>query len=209
MSSNYSTNVFINCPFDQEYIRFLKPLLFIVISAGFNPRIALETMDSGEVRLEKIKKIIFDSKFSIHDLSLVKAKKKNDYYRMNMPFEIGLDWGCRFFNDEKTDKKALILVRENYGHQRPLSDLAGSDVKHYGVEPPMLVTEVRNWFSELGFDLKGSSNIWDTYNDFLTWFSGNRKNSGFSENDISSLPDPEFMKHIQKWLKENNYTARE
>jgi hypothetical protein len=66
---NFTNSVFINCPFDNEYLPLLKPLLFILIKLGFNPRIALERSDSGEIRLNKILELIESSKFSIHDLS--------------------------------------------------------------------------------------------------------------------------------------------
>lgn len=65
----FEENVFVNCPFDQQYLPLLRPLLFTVIYLGLKPRIALEAMDSGQARLDKIVGLIRDSKFSIHDLS--------------------------------------------------------------------------------------------------------------------------------------------
>ncbi|MGF1670289.1 MAG: hypothetical protein ACFCU6_07560 [Balneolaceae bacterium] len=53
-TDNFDTNVFINCPFDKEYSKLLKPLLFSILRVGLEPRIASERLDSGEVRLEKI-----------------------------------------------------------------------------------------------------------------------------------------------------------
>lgn len=50
----FNKNVFVNCPFDDEYVPLLRPLLFTIIYLGFVPRIALETLDSGEPRVEKI-----------------------------------------------------------------------------------------------------------------------------------------------------------
>ena len=47
-------NVFINCPFDNQYFPLLKAQLFTVIYIGKKPKIS-ETTDSGEVRLHKIK----------------------------------------------------------------------------------------------------------------------------------------------------------
>lgn len=65
----FKDNVFINCPFDDEYLPLLRPLLFSVIYLGFTPRIALETLDSGAPRFEKIVSLVKQSKFAIHDLS--------------------------------------------------------------------------------------------------------------------------------------------
>ena len=84
----FERNVFINCPFDDEYYTsLLRPLLFTIIYLGFNPRIASERSDSGELRINKICELIQISKFSIHDLSRIKAKRRNEFYRLNMPFD--------------------------------------------------------------------------------------------------------------------------
>lgn len=103
--TEFKKNVFINCPFDSEYEDLLKPLLFTVIRSGLNPRIASERLDSGEVRLEKIKELIFESRIGIHDLSRCKSTDKNEYYRFNMPFELALDLAAREFNPTKQLKK--------------------------------------------------------------------------------------------------------
>ena len=92
----YENSVLINCPFDDSFINdLLKPTLFFLIYNGYNPRLSLEISDSGQVRLEKITEIIKNCKYSIHDLSIVKAKKVNEYARMNMPFELCIDYGLR------------------------------------------------------------------------------------------------------------------
>lgn len=89
----FESNVFINCPFDREYYSLLRPLLFTIVFLGFNPRLATERSDSGENRLEKIRELIRDSKYSIHDLSRLRSKKAKEFYRLNMPFELGMDYG--------------------------------------------------------------------------------------------------------------------
>jgi hypothetical protein len=50
----FHKNVFVNCPFDDEYRLLLRPLLFTISYLGFRPRIALEELDSGAPRIEKI-----------------------------------------------------------------------------------------------------------------------------------------------------------
>jgi hypothetical protein len=203
MDPNFEKNVFINCPFDPDYIKLLRPLIFTIICLGFIPRIASERMDSGEIRFDKIKELIESSKFSIHDLSANKAKKKNEYYRLNMPFEIGLDLGCRLYHENAAfrDKKSLILEGERYSHQKALSDLSNSDVKCHKNDEEELVLEVRNWFSELGFDkVKSGSKIWDMFNEFMTVFHEQRTTDGFREKDIYRLPVPEFIRYVNDWL---------
>src|ERR1700694_3352516 len=88
-------NVFINCPFDSEYASLLRPILFTIAYLGFNPQIASQTADSGEQRINKILSLILKSKFSIHDLSRIRSAKPGEFFRLNMPFELGIDYGCR------------------------------------------------------------------------------------------------------------------
>jgi len=71
---NYEKNVFINCPFDGRYYELLRTLIYTVVYFNFNPRIALESSDSGKSRLEKIVAIIQESKYAIHDISRRQAK---------------------------------------------------------------------------------------------------------------------------------------
>ena len=65
----YSENVFINCPFDKEYLILRNALLFVIFDCGFIPRCALEEDDSGNVRFNKIQKIIGECRFGVHDIS--------------------------------------------------------------------------------------------------------------------------------------------
>src|SRR3954454_3470513 len=69
----FESNVFVNCPFDDEYIPLLRPILFVILDLGLTPRIALEALDSGKPRVEKIITLIEKSKYGIHDLSRLRA----------------------------------------------------------------------------------------------------------------------------------------
>jgi len=124
----YELNVFVNCPFDKKYLALLRPLLFTVVYLGHRPRIASERSDSGENRLDKICELIRQSKFSIHDLSRLKSGRARELYRMNMPFELGIDYGSRQHGPEfMRGKKCLILEKEPYDFKVALSDLSGVD----------------------------------------------------------------------------------
>ena len=72
---DFSKNVFINCSFDSKYTKLLRPILFTIIYLGYNPRIASERSDSGEARFTKICKLVSESKFSIHEISRLRASK--------------------------------------------------------------------------------------------------------------------------------------
>ena len=54
----FDDNVFINCPYDVEYLPLLRPLVFTVLYAGLNPRLASERLNSGETRISKKEDIL-------------------------------------------------------------------------------------------------------------------------------------------------------
>jgi hypothetical protein len=89
----FDRNVFVNCPFDEAYLPLLRPILFVTLYLGLTPRIALENLDSGRPRIEKIIALIEQSKYAVHDLSRMQAERAGEYYRLNMPFELGLGLG--------------------------------------------------------------------------------------------------------------------
>ena len=201
---DFEKNIFINCPFDDEYFPLLKPLLYTVKVIGFNPRISLERNDSGEIRLHKIKELIESSKYSIHDLSRSKSKIVGEYFRQNMPFELGLDLGCRDYHSHSKfkDKQILILEEEKYSTQKALSDLSFADCKCHKGEAEELVYEVRNWFSENGLkNVPSASSIWDGYNIFYADLFEEKSKLGFKQKDINRLPIPEFIDFIDEKIK--------
>lgn len=58
MKRDYAINVFINCPFDVEYLPIFRAIIFTVFDCGYIARCAREIDDSSEVRIDKIIKII-------------------------------------------------------------------------------------------------------------------------------------------------------
>jgi hypothetical protein len=202
---DFSRNVFINCPFDPEYVPLLRPLLFTVLFLNFNPRIASERFDSGEARINKICELIKGSRYSIHDISRMRSRKRGEYYRLNMPFELGIDIGCRLVNEGVLQSKTcLILEEEKYRYQKALSDLSNSDIKSHNNDPETLVLQVRNWFAELG--MKGApsaTRIWERFNEFMADFREAREKDGFKDRDLEFMPVPEYVDFIKEWLAGN------
>jgi hypothetical protein len=49
--------VFINCPFDGDYLPFFHAIVFTVLRCGFKPRCALEIVDAGQTRIARIEKL--------------------------------------------------------------------------------------------------------------------------------------------------------
>ncbi len=199
----YEKSVFVNCPFDDEFKPLLKALVFCILYMDFEPRIALERLDSSEARIKKIIEIISQCKFGIHDLSRLQARRKGEYFRLNMPFELGLDIGCKAFGERKhTDKSCLIFEKERYRYQAALSDLSGSDIRVHEDNPAIIVRETRNWLAQVVriHQPPSGSAIWNAYNDFCAWQYDKLTPQGYSKEDISSLPFGEILDHMREWI---------
>ncbi|MBS1826288.1 MAG: hypothetical protein JST93_13280 [Acidobacteria bacterium] len=139
-------NVFINCPFDREYAEFFQAICFTIQACGFDPRCALEDIDSGEVRLDKIRRIISECALGIHDISRTELSPTTHLPRFNMPFELGLYLGCKFYgSDEQRAKRTLILDRDRYRYRQFLSDIGGQDPEAHFANIPTAIEVVRNW----------------------------------------------------------------
>lgn len=145
---SHDRDVFINCPFDRKYRPLMRALLFAVHDCGFRVRSALEVEDSGEVRVQKILRIIGESPFGIHDISRVQPELSSNLPRFNMPLELGLFLGAKAFGspDQQT-KRCIILDEEPYRYQKYCSDIAGQDIRAHGAKPNIAIEIVRNWLS--------------------------------------------------------------
>ena len=196
--------VFINCPLDEDYEPILQAILFCVVYLGLSPRFSSERNDSGENRLEKIRGLIESSKYSIHDLSRCQAKKKGEHFRLNMPFELGIDYGCRqYFGNGRENKKILILEEKKYRYQAAISDLSGCDIEAHAGDFQKAVRKVRNWLvSEAGVAAEGASRILGAYADFQEWYYERQLAAGFSEEDIQDYPTKELLVAMHSWIAE-------
>lgn len=198
---NYSKNVFINCPFDDDYKPLLKCLLFTVIYIGLEPKIASYKTDSAEVRFSKIKNLIKKCKYSIHDISRMKPTGNDELPRFNMPFELGLDFGCREYgNQANKDKIFLVMDREPYRYKKVISDLSGHDFRSHNSDPETLIRKVRNWFREtLNKSVPSGNTIWQDYNEFYDDFLTATKKEGYDEKDLGDMPIIEFIDYMNNW----------
>ena len=192
--------IFINCPFDDEYLPLLRALLFVSRFYGLDVKIASTDLDSKSNRLARIISLMRESKYSVHDLSKMKSVKEDEYYRMNMPFELGLDYGIG--GDEKV---FLIFENEPYKLKIALSDINGWDVRPHLDNPEKLIMEFRKWIvvnRELSKTLKSYSysDIWYKYNDFYGSFSDFLTIHNLKDEEISVT---EYLEYIDSFLKDN------
>lgn len=203
MNGTFEKNVFINCPFDNDFQILLRPLIFTIAYLGYNPRIALEDSDVSTSRLSKILKLINESKYSIHDLSRIKSSKKNEFARLNMPFELGIDFGSKEFSKKHNNKKFLVLSNEYHDYKKALSDFSGFDAHNHKNDPIQLIGIIRNWiyeFSDLPNNLE-SIEIWYKFEDFMLFLRKKKINAGYKETkDLQDIfPIKEFINTINEW----------
>jgi hypothetical protein len=94
--------VFVNCPFDDEYLPLLQSIAFAVTACGYEVQLALQDVD-GKVRLDKILAMMSASRLSIHDISRL-PQQPGQSPRFNMPFECGLfvDLMVAWFNERRS-----------------------------------------------------------------------------------------------------------
>ncbi len=201
----FETNVFINCPFDEEFKKLLNPLLFCVIYLRFEPSIS-QTDSSAEPRITQIKRRIKNARLSIHDLSRCTPAGSESLPRHNMPFELGIDIGCLTYGSGKLkQKKLLVLDSEPYRYQQYLSDIGGQDIKAHKNEPTEYIRVVRDWLSNLVRTNKfpKAAQIWDLYNKFLETDIKPR----YTENEIKTIDLQNYIRDIKGWIKTQHITT--
>jgi len=200
--SDFDRQVFINCPFDTEYLPLLRALAFTVLDCNLTPRIASEEVDSGRVRFEKIRALIRACRFSIHDISRIEPLHPGDLPRFNMPFELGLDLGCRLYATGRlAGKQCLILERERYQYQRVLSDISGNDIRAHDGDTQTLISEVRGWLAvATEKDLPSGSHIWQRFNLLQGFLRASLKKAGFTTEEINTLETAEWIRRAQGWI---------
>ena len=196
-----SKKVFINCPFDNQFFPLLKSLLFTLIYLDLNPQIS-ETLDCGMTRIKNIRRLMKDSKYSIHDLSRMSSLKDGNLPRFNMPFECGLDFGLKYSGKKSLrKKKLLILETKKYRYQKVISDIAGSDIKSHKNNPEKVVQVVRDWFSSNNHDCVYSKEIWLAFNEFCYDNDIILSNENINPNDIFALTFRDTIKNMYTWIE--------
>ena len=198
----FERHVFINCPFDDEYVPIFEAVVFAVHDAGFRPKCARERLDSSEIRLQKIVDLIRSSRYSIHDLSRTELDQATALPRFNMPLELGIDLGCKMFSPRHRRKSLLIFDSEQYRFQKYMSDIGGQDIHQHGNDPKVAVTRVRNWLrTESDAPMPSGAVIYDRYERFR------RELPALCDRlrlDVNDLPFVDFSLAIALWLQQQS-----
>lgn len=168
--NNYNDNVFINCPFDEEFKPLQNAMVFAIFDCGFVPRCALEENDGADIRLDKIKRLIQSSRYGVHDISRTELDGVNSLPRFNMPLELGLFLGARQYGDDDQKKKSiLILDTERFRYQKFVSDIAGQDIRAHQGDERALIRHIRDWLNDASRrkTIPGGTAIAQRYRQFL------------------------------------------
>jgi hypothetical protein len=163
-AATYAGDVFINCPFDEDYRPIRDALTFAVFACRLRPRCALEANNGAMTRIDKIVELIRDCRWGIHDISRTEPSAEHGLPRFNMPLELGLFLGAhRFGSGEQREKSCLVLDQDRFRYQKFISDIAGHDVIAHDGKPEQAIIAVRDWLSgEMGpmaDDLEGGEEI--------------------------------------------------
>lgn len=199
-ADEYDRNVFINCPFDDDYAPLFEAIVFAINDAGFRPKCARERLDSSQIRLQKIIELISASRYSIHDLSRTALDATNALPRFNMPLELGIDLGCKAFKPECADKSLLIFDSEQYRFQKFVSDLGGQDIHQHGNSAKAAVTRVRDWLRAESdkTDMPGGTAIYARYEQFRANLPAICSELKL---DLAQLTFADLSYTIARWLK--------
>jgi len=199
--SSFERSVFINCPFDGDFAPLLQAIAFCVADLGFLPRLAPENSDNAANRLDRIIEIVRESKFGIHDVSRNKAVQAGEFYRLNMPFELGLDHGAARFGAGQLKLKGILVLEETkYDYQRSISDISGWDIEAHGGDHVTAVRKVSRWLIQhAGATAIGPTQILRDYQDFQEWYWERELVRGASESDILEYPSIDFVRAMTEW----------
>jgi len=199
----YNDQVFINCPFDNDYFKFFFSIIFTVLDCGFIPRCSKEVDDATQFRLGAIVDLISQCKYGIHDLSRVELGKRNKLPRFNMPFELGIFYGAKYFGEDIHKKKiCAVLEKRLYRYQKYISDISGMDIKAHNNSMKRCVIEVRNWLSTNSkrTTIPEAEKIYARYRRFRCYL---KRACKVRRINYHSMPFIELSRYISEWLEIN------
>lgn len=206
---DYLNNVFINCPFDATYHAMFEAIIYAIHDCGFIARCAREEEDGGDLRFNKLIRIIDDCKYGIHDISKADLDLDTNLARFNMPLELGLFMGAQRYSSRghyNRDKKLLVMDTEPYRYQQFISDLAGTDISSHQNSQTIVINRVRDFLFNNSKRRTIASGVFiaerfqtfiDSLPDFCNALHWERNNLSFIAYTIC----------VAEWIKQNPYNV--
>jgi hypothetical protein len=197
----YRNSVFVNCPFDEDYKSLFRAMIFTIEYCGFTARCALEVDDAGETRVEKIIRLIRDSRLGVHDIS--RTQLSNGLPRFNMPYEFGIFTGFKHAGDKRQQRKALLVFdREPFRYQQFLSDIAGQDIRSHADSADNLIPQLRNWLrNQTTHELVGGEYVREQFHAFRNQLPDLLNRSQLTEPDLDNFVD--YRRLVFSWIEQN------
>ena len=198
--NSYNKCVFINCPIDEAYRPLFRAITFTVIRCDYVPRCALEEDDASELRLAKIFRLIGECRFGINDLS--RTQSDRGLPRFNMPLELGIFLGAKYFGGHGQDRKvSLTFERNPHSYERFISDLKGQDIVAHRNDPEFVVRKIRDWLSTNSQrrSLPGGHVLWRDYVKFSKWLPAKCQKVGFR---LVDLTFDDYARLAYLWLRD-------
>lgn len=199
----FARSVFVNCPYDAEYLPMLQALVFSVHACGFIARLAILEIGSQDTRLDKLVELVRACRFGIHDLSRLPRPGTDELPRFNMPFELGLSYGAFRFGPRRCrNMRLLVLEAEPFRHQKTVSDLAGIDPKAHGNSDERLIGCVRDFLAGYADPRPvGSTRVRALYEEFRTELPDLAGARGFTAAELEGLEGfPDWYAIATAWL---------
>jgi hypothetical protein len=98
--------------------------------------------------MARITRAIFESKYSVHDLSRCKGEGDANLARFNMPLELGIAMARRYLGKRIADRHDwLVLVPAGHQYAPYISDLAGFDPVAYDGTERSFVMALVAWLA--------------------------------------------------------------
>ncbi len=205
----YNNNVFINCPFDKNYREIVEKLVFILQFYGFEVLMSVNKSSSHD-RLNEIIKMIIKSKYTFHDLSRHEAQKKGEIARFNMPFELGIDFGCNQFVKNRQNKIIAILDSSPHKYDVHSSDLSGRDILFHQNNGETLFKLIPDWLSiSTGKLYDSPKKLKGYYTEWNKDYRSTLKNKGYDLRTLKKIKLEIYRMLLNSWIevwkKSNNY----
>jgi hypothetical protein len=192
--------VFINCPFDDDYQPLLRAVIFTVYRCGFLPVTALGEDNGLDNRLLKIEHCIQACRYGIHDISRTELND-NDLPRFNMPFELGIFFGAKYFGDKnQKNKNAVIFDKDRYRYLEFISDLNGVDIKAHNNDVNIIIRKIRDWLSTSSRrkTIPGHAIIQRQFAEFTAALPGIANDLGL---DVDDIPFSDFCVIVEETVR--------